>query len=53
MQRNKQLKKARIKHIKETVKRSSSTVDAVAKLSKKLFISPSTIYRDLKSETPS
>ena len=37
----------RAAHVKKTIERAISTKDAVKKLSDKLFISESTIYKDL------
>lgn len=48
MNRDKKLKKQRADYVKAVVNKSDSTVKAVAKLSKRLFVSEKTIYRDLK-----
>jgi len=40
---------ARRKFIKESIRKAPSTVKEIARLSKKLFLSESTIYKDLKS----
>ena len=54
MKRSEDLKKARIAYVKKVVNttgaRSHSKTKAVRKLSKKLFLSPATIWNDLKSE---
>ena len=48
MNKSKELLKARREHIKNRVNNAISTVKEVTKISKELFLSESTIYKDLK-----
>jgi len=48
MNKDKEVKDARARYIQDVVNRSKSSIRAVKKLSKELFLSTKTIYEDLK-----